>query len=75
MDSGSYTFASNLFVHSYISTFTATALETTAGLYPATYEFSVTPKARVPEGAYLILELPTEVEVPDRSKVVRNCFN
>lgn len=61
IDEGSYTMASGLFEPSTISAFSVEALDLTAGKYPVTYRFTVTPKSRVTQGAYFILKMPDQV--------------
>jgi hypothetical protein len=68
VDSGSFSgwdSGESMYSYSFIKTFSVTADDTTAGLEPVTYSFSLTPYTRVAQGTYLIIEIPDLLEVAD----------
>jgi hypothetical protein len=46
-----------------------------AGVEDVTYKFHVHPHSRVVMGAYLVLDLPTEIEVTNPTGLSRGCSN
>jgi hypothetical protein len=58
VDQSNYTMPDNLYNGTTIDAFSVSASDYTAGASPVTYYFSVTPKKRVPTGAYLQIFLP-----------------
>jgi len=54
IDKGFYSITT-AFTMSFIKTFTVTATDLTAGKYPVTYNFAVTPKSKVVKDAYLVV--------------------
>ena len=73
VDSGTYEMPIGLYNASVIDWMTVRAGNTTAGAQPVTYYFQVQPHSRVPLGAYLVVDLPPEVGVPDSSALTRGC--
>jgi hypothetical protein len=78
IDEGSYT-VSTTFKKSYIqhsetsNGFTVEALDLTAGKYPVTYRFSVTPKAKVVKDSYLVVQFPDDIVPYDKVLMARAC--
>jgi len=58
---------------SYIESFQVLPADKTAGQQPVSYTFSVRPHASVVQGAYLVVNLPPEVEVADLAGLTRGC--
>jgi len=58
IDEGTYTMASNLFTPSTITSMSIYAHDRTAAFFPVKYSFTLTPKARVAKGSYIIITLP-----------------
>jgi hypothetical protein len=76
VDSGSFSGwadGTTLFNNSFIETFTVVAENLVAGAEPVSYQFYVTPHSRVVQGAYLVLDLPSGVEVSDSNGLARGC--
>jgi|TARA_B110001450_G_C17340528_1_gene367286 hypothetical protein len=76
VDSGSFNSwesASRMYTNSFITSFGVSADDTTAGAEPVTYAFSLTPYTRVTQGAYLIIDIPNDLEVVDSEALSRAC--
>jgi hypothetical protein len=73
IDSGKYTMPLNLYNASSVDSFAVTPSDTTAGAEPVTYSFTVKPRSKVAKGAYLVVQLPPEINVADVSEMSRGC--
>jgi hypothetical protein len=74
VDSGSFSgWADDLYTNSFIDHFHVDAGSLMAGDEPVTYFFHIEPITRVVQGAYLILELPTELEIASVIGLARGC--
>jgi hypothetical protein len=73
IDEGYYTMSSGLFTASTIDSMSVYAHDRTSGAYPVKYSFTMTPKARVAKGAYILLTLPKEVSPFDVQNMQRAC--
>ena len=60
INEGSYE-NTDTFTHSFIKDFKVQSMDLTAGKYPVTYRFEVTPKSIVVRGAYLVVQFPEDV--------------
>jgi len=75
IDYGTYTMGSNLFTASTINSITAYAQDKVAGNFPVTYTFSLTPKARVAAGSYIMFTMPIDVVPHDVNQMERACMS
>ena len=58
VDQTNFTVPGNIYTGTTVDAFSVTPNDLTSGNSPVTYNFSVTPKARVPIGGYLEIFLP-----------------
>lgn len=63
----------NLYEPTDIKGFSVTASDYMAGATDVTYYFKVIPRQRVAKGAYIIVNLPSELKVEDTNKLTRAC--
>jgi hypothetical protein len=76
VDTGTYNawaLGDTLFNSSFIEEFTVEADNLMAGVEGVTYKFHVHPHSRVVMGAYLVLDLPSEIEVTNPTGLSRGC--
>ena len=73
LDVGNFTFEDAYFNASIIETFEVTPLLSGVGMFPVTYRFRVIPTGDVPAGAYMELELPSELNIVSESAIEKEC--
>jgi hypothetical protein len=63
----------DLYIGSYISSFTVSAGSYVAGRTPVTYQFTIVPYTKVAAGAIIIIDVPTELEISSSQKLSGSC--
>ena len=64
-----------MFIPSYISEFRGTIDNTIAGAKNVNFRFFIRPKSRIPEGSYLVMQIPPEFVPYDIEEQKIRCAN
>lgn len=73
MATGTYFIPAFTYNDSTIEAFTVTSSNYNTGQYPTNWTFDIIPRSKVNKGAWIQIDIPPELVVPDKSDSQYNC--